>query len=59
MFDLENGEQTVLISKQDFADKAAETAARIISVYGPLILPVMAKFCAELTEKLFGEGVEE
>ena len=59
MFEIENGEQTVLVSKQAFADKAAETAARIIGVYGPLILPVMAKFCAVLTEELFGEGVEE
>ena len=50
-----NGEKTIIISKQAFADKAVKCMEMSIHRYGPYIGPLLASVMSILTHELFEE----
>ena len=56
---ISNGDATIIISKQAFADKAAECAAAMARQIGPMIIPVLSSLLAMITNELFEEEDNE
>ena len=50
---IENGDTTIIISKQQFANTIAKISADFVNVLGPEMIPMFARFCARITCELF------
>ena len=50
-----NGDKTIIISKQAFADKAVDSMKVIMNKFGPTFVPIFAAMLTILTHELFEE----